>query len=48
MQVLTDFTDSENLHALNFNRYPVPFKCIIKPRSAAAEALIRDSANEEG
>jgi len=28
--------------------YPVPFKCIIKPRTPAAEALIRDSVNEEG
>jgi len=29
--------------------YPVPFKCIIKPRTPAAEALIRhgDSLNEE-
>ena len=33
---------------LIFNRHPVPFKCIIKPRSPAAEALIRDSVNEEG
>jgi len=28
--------------------YPAPFKCDIKPRSPAAEALIRDSVNEEG
>ncbi|KAF8815532.1 cytochrome P450 [Phlegmacium glaucopus] len=27
--------------------YPVPFKCIISPRSAAAEALIKDSVNED-
>ena len=29
------------------NRYPVPFKCIIKPRTSAAEALIRDSVNDD-
>ncbi|KAF8815534.1 cytochrome P450 [Phlegmacium glaucopus] len=28
--------------------YPVPFKCIISPRSPAAEALIKDSVNEAG
>jgi cytochrome P450 len=28
--------------------HPVPFKCSIKPRTTAAEALIRDSVNEEG
>ena len=28
-------------------RYPVPFKCIIKPRTLAAEALIRDSINQD-
>ena len=33
------------LKSLWLNRYPVPFKCIIKPRTPAAEALIR---NEEG
>jgi len=27
--------------------HPVPFKCIIKPRTPAAEALIRDSVNLE-
>jgi len=26
---------------------PVPFKCIIKPRTPTAEALIRDSVNED-
>ena len=30
-----------------FNRYPVPFKCIIKPRTPAAEALIREFVIEE-
>ena len=30
------------------DRYPVPFKCIIKPRTPAAEALIRDSVNQDG
>jgi len=28
-----------------FLTYPAPFKCIIKPRTPAAEALIRDSVN---
>jgi cytochrome P450 len=28
--------------------HPEPFKCIIKPRSFAAEALIRDTVNDEG
>lgn len=28
--------------------YPVPFKCIIKPRTPVAAALIRDSVNEDG
>jgi len=28
--------------------HPVPFKCSIKPRTPAAEALISDSVNEEG
>jgi len=28
--------------------YPVPFKCNIKPRTPAAEALILDSVNEDG
>jgi len=27
--------------------YPAPFKCIIKPRTSVAEALIRDSVNED-
>ena len=35
------------LRLLWLDRYPVPFKCIIKPRTPAAEALIRDSVNEE-
>jgi len=30
-----------------FLSYPVPFKCIIKPRTPAAEALIRDSINQD-
>ena len=32
---------------LYLNRYPLPFKCIIRPRTPGAEALIRDSVNEE-
>jgi len=28
--------------------FPAPFKCIIKPRTPEAEALIRDSVNEDG
>ena len=43
---LTDFLKFN----IGNNRYPVPFKCVIKPRTPAAEALIRDSVNlnEEG
>ena len=37
-----DYSDSES------NKYLVPFKCIIRPRTPAAEALIGESVDEEG
>ena len=39
-------TNSEYAY-LKLNRHPVPFKCIITPRTPAAEALVRDSANKD-
>ena len=36
------------LENICFNRHPVPFKCIIKPRTPAAEKLIRDCVNDAG
>ena len=37
--------DQEN-NLKNSLRYPAPFRCVIKPRTPEAEALIRDSVNE--
>ena len=35
------------LKSLCLNRHPVPFKCIITPRSPAAESLVRESVNKD-
>ena len=35
------------LKSLCLDRNPVPFKCIITPRTATAEALVRDSVNKD-
>ena len=36
------------LKSFHLNRHPVPFKCIITPRTPTAEALIRDSVSKDG
>ena len=35
------------LKSLRLYRHPVPFKCIITPRTPTAEALVRDSVNKD-